>query len=326
MMSNFYSYLISKNHGKEISLLSSFESDKFIKRKTCEMMLEDLSDEYKKFQYREKELERDAINFWIGKNESIQPVIDTIEFKKAKRLIKKYKKVLILAGAGMSQDSDVPVFRTNGSNILVNHDFSNAKELQKLFSDKKPHSGYKELLKYFNDNKDIEYYVETTNIDNFFIRAGFDKERVAEIHGNIFRYQCIKKCNNKIYLYNDKSDMKCDICNTFLRPNVMLFNDYDFIDTTYYIENNIKKWIENANGEILIIELGVGIHIPTLRDYSEILIDRYKSSSLIRVNKEHYKISDDLWSDLSETDKGTRLSKIPFSCSFFLETVYINNE
>jgi NAD-dependent SIR2 family protein deacetylase len=322
MTSTFYTYLISKKYGKDISMLSPTEAYEYIEKKTAEMVNNDLSVEYKKFQEREKELERETTNFWIGKNETIQPIIDTIEFSKAKRLVQRYKKVLVLAGAGMSQDSDVPVFRTSGSNILVNHDFSNAKELQTLFSNKSPHTGYSDLLKYFNNNKDIEYYIETTNIDNFFIRAGFDKDRVAEIHGNIYRYQCENKCKGKIYTCDD---IKCDTCGNSLRPNVMLFNDYGFIDTTSHIENNIKKWIEDSNGQVLIIELGVGIHIPTLRDYSEILVDRYPSSSIIRVNKEHTKISDDLWNNLSNMDKGNRVSRIGFSCRNFLASV-IKNE
>ena len=50
-----------------------------------------------------------------------------------------------------------------------------------------PHKGYHELLK-LGKLKNNNYFVFTSNVDNHFLRAGFEKNRIVECHGSIFHF------------------------------------------------------------------------------------------------------------------------------------------
>jgi NAD-dependent SIR2 family protein deacetylase len=323
----------SKEEGlRKLSELSPKELNEYIEYKREYLMNhmedDDIKKIYEQYKKMEFEIDRKTVNFWVntentGENYvgNKQNIIESLEIRKSKNLLKKYNKILILAGAGMSQESDLPVFRPsleghdgseNISSILVKEDYSNTDELIDLFDSKKPHDGYDKLLE-FCKNKD--YYIMTSNIDKYFYKAGFDEKKIVEIHGNIYNTQCINSCNQKVYKYDKRNRDKkyCDYCNSLLRPNVLLFNDPNFIDTSIKKDKEMVKWI-NKDDNILIIELGAGIVIPTIRDYSEILINNYKNMSLIRVNLNHWVISDKIYN--IKTSK--KLCRMPFSCKNFI--------
>lgn len=230
-------------------------------------------------------------NFWVGdhdKNAKKQYIHYSSEYSKVRKLLNTHDNILIFAGAGMSADSGLPVFR-KARKTLFTPDFSNTQEIIDMFNAHVPHDGYKTLLKYCK-NKD--YYVMTTNIDGYFDRVGFIKDRIVEVHGNVYYSQCRNKCHDNVYNYIVSV---CPFCKENLRPNVMLFGDREYINKTNHIDKNMSKWISekiNNNENILIIEIGAGIHIPTIRDYSELLVQKH--IGLIRVNPEYWEVPDEL--------------------------------
>jgi len=235
----------------------------------------------------QKTFQNNHDTFWLRETQSKQHIHYSTEYLKVRSLLKSHENILIFTGAGMSSDSGLPVFRKD-KKTLFTPDFSNTEEIRDLFDSHEPHSGYNQLLAYC---KDKEYFVMTSNIDGYFSRSGFDKDRVVEIHGNVYNSQCSLSCHNQIY---DSSVLVCPQCDENMRPNVLMFGDEEWINRTENIDKKMVGWIDSkveAKEKILIIEIGVGIHIPTVRDYSEILMDKYiKNISLIRVNPEYWEV------------------------------------
>ena len=74
-----------------------------------------------------------------------------------------------------------------------------------MMKERNPHEGYYNLLEYVKNKKNNNYFVCTLNIDNYFERAGFDKDKIYEAHENMVKYQCMdKKCTSIHGLFTDK--------------------------------------------------------------------------------------------------------------------------
>ena len=59
-----------------------------------------------------------------------------------------------------------------------------------------PHVGFEVLLRWARERPT---FVFTSNVDGQFQRAGFDPERVAEVHGSIHRLQCLADCGQPVW-------------------------------------------------------------------------------------------------------------------------------
>lgn len=227
-------------------------------------------------------------SFWEFQSNP-QTVIDSIEYKKFKNVHR--QKVLIFAGAGMSQESDLPVFindSKNGiENTLMNHN-TKQKDLVDMFTTHEPHKGYKKLLDFCADK---EYYIFTSNIDGYFLRSGFDPNKIIEIHGNIFNCQCPLNCTKQNTIIPYTQQKKCEHCNELLVPNVCTGGFSNWIYNHSHIEKQMEEDIKKPGevGNWLIIEIGAGVTIPVIRDYSEILVEDLQFP-LIRINPEHYQV------------------------------------
>ncbi|PPC83241.1 MAG: hypothetical protein CTY38_04770 [Methylotenera sp.] len=63
------------------------------------------------------------------------------------------------------------------------------------------------------------------------------------------------------------------------RPNILMFNDFRWEDGRHKIQRQaLSEWLSRAKN-VVIIELGAGLDIPTVRHYGEIL-----GWPLIRIN------------------------------------------
>lgn len=56
-----------------------------------------------------------------------------------------------------------------------------------------PHAGF-EILKRWGERMKHGVYVYTSNVDGAFQKAGFDAERILEVHGTVHRMQCLHEC------------------------------------------------------------------------------------------------------------------------------------
>ncbi len=267
----------------DTSLLSPDELEDMIRNTNKEIQkhIESQQGKYDEFILKEKKLKSVTDNFWENYDNSNMSNTNILwELKKARKLLKTHKNIIIATGSGMSQESGIPTFRGSG----------------KLFSSKElegavPHKGYQFLLDYC---KDKEYFVLTSNIDCLFNKAGFDENRTVETHGNYNRLQCVKNCSSLTYP-STKDMQKCPECGDDLRPNILMLGDRYWCSKDVKVkEEKMDKWIEEKlEDKILIIEIGCGIHIPVIRNYSELLLEKYPENiSLIRINPDYPSIPD----------------------------------
>lgn len=161
---------------------------------------------------------------------------------------------------------------------------------------------YKDILELFRKKK---YFVITTNVDDQFYKAGFDKENIFAAQGS-FRYiQCSRACHNKLY---DAKDLVkemiektknckiptelvpiCPVCGEKMSVNVR--TDANFIqdDNWYRQDRKYSDFLDNTkNKNVLLIELGVGFNTPgIIRIPFEQMTYQNSNWKLVRINKDN---------------------------------------
>jgi|GEM_PF-36023 len=238
-----------------------------------------------------------------------------VQIKEASELIASADALLITAGAGMGVDSGLPDFRGNEGfwnaypalakanikfyDIASPNNFSDDPKLAwgfyghrlQLYRNTQPHAGFSKLLK-LAANKKHGYFVFTSNVDGQFQKAGFDPKRICECHGSIHHLQCQNGCLHYIWKADAflpevdvincqllNSPPQCDCCGEIARPNILMFNDFKWEDSRYRLQRQVlSEWLAQAKN-VVIIELGAGKEIPTVRHYGEML-----GWPLIRIN------------------------------------------
>ena len=80
-------------------------------------------------------------------------------------------------------------------------------------------------------------------------------------------------------------DPECPRCGELARPNVLMFNDWHWIPhRSSAQERRLEAWIDEAkNSRLVIIELGAGSAVPTVRMTSE-RVARSLDATLVRIN------------------------------------------
>ena len=251
------------------------------------------------------------------------------EIERARKAVKDADALLITAGAGMGVDSGLPDFRGKEGFWraypvakklgLRFEELANPKWFEenprlawafyghrlKLYRETNPHEGFY-LLREFAEKKKGKYFVFTSNIDGQFQKAGYEDERVVEIHGSIHYLQCTLPCEDDIWPANDinvEVDMeeflakeplpKCKYCGRVARPNILMFWDFSFIPyRTDLALSRLEEWldyIDDMGYKLTIIEIGAGKAIPTVRHFSEDTARKY-DATLIRINPRDYEV------------------------------------
>ena len=230
---------------------------------------------------------------------------------------------IITSGAGMGVDSGLPDFRGDEGfwrayprvgklgipfSRMANPDwFIDKPELAwafyghrlNMYRETQPHDGFYQLLE-IAETKPGGYFVFTSNVDGHFQKANYSVNRIEECHGSIHHFQCITPCTRDIW---DASEInieiddeeflaqpplpKCMNCNSLARPNILMFGDWSWISRrTDEQSQNFDNWLEKnsqSDHEIVIIEVGAGKAVPTVRWKSERIARNY-NGSLIRIN------------------------------------------
>lgn len=141
---------------------------------------------------------------------------------RAAELLRAAEALLVCAGAGMGVDSGLPDFRGDegfwrayppyarlGLRFVELADpvhFAQDPELAwgfyghrlALYRNTTPHKGF-DILAGWARSMPAGAWVFTSNVDGQFQRAGFDAERVAEVHGSIHHLQCLLPCRGEIW-------------------------------------------------------------------------------------------------------------------------------
>jgi NAD-dependent SIR2 family protein deacetylase len=247
---------------------------------------------------------------------SLQEYIET-----AARAVRESDALLISAGAGMGVDSGLPDFRGDhgfwqayppyASKGLRFVDLANPHWFRSnpafawgfyghrlnLYRSTEPHRGFSLLLKW-GQLRPSGYFVFTSNVDGQFHKAGFDDDRIEEVHGSIHHFQCIADCGVGIFsaahcsVQIDEETMlahtplpHCPKCDGLARPNILMFGDWDFDGTRQARQAlRFRQWLDSlANKRLVVIECGAGRAIPTVRVTSEETVRR-PGSVLVRIN------------------------------------------
>ena len=230
--------------------------------------------------------------------------------------------ILIGAGAGLSASGgltyDTLEFETNfpelikeyGMKDLYSSGFYNFKTQEEKWSYWYKHIDYVynriATLPYLNLYKllgDKNYFIITTNVDEQFLKAGFSKEKIFEVQGNLSKIQCSTPCHLKLYSnldlveksieYKDKTSVptnlvpRCPVCKGNMEMNLRV--DNSFVEDEYWKESqhNYENFLEENKGKrILLLEFGVGYNTPAIiRHPFEFMTLNIKDSLLVRVNR-----------------------------------------
>eukprot|EP01124_Arcella_intermedia_P016543 TRINITY_DN23162_c0_g1_i1.p1 TRINITY_DN23162_c0_g1~~TRINITY_DN23162_c0_g1_i1.p1 ORF type:complete len:293 (+),score=74.61 TRINITY_DN23162_c0_g1_i1:124-879(+) len=162
-----------------------------------------------------------------------------------------------------------------------------------LYRDTTPHDGFK-ILKKIAEHKNNDYFVFTSNVDGHFQKSGF--QSVVECHGSINYIQKDQQIlpADDIHVEVDPSTFRAknipkDEFGNVLRPNILMFSDWGWLSyRTDGQQEELDNWIYNIYAspkKLVVVEIGAGMNIPTVRRFAERAADQKKhNGKLIRIN------------------------------------------
>ncbi|WAL66126.1 NAD-dependent protein deacetylase [Amycolatopsis cynarae] len=236
--------------------------------------------------------------------------------ERAAELIAGADALLVCAGAGMGVDSGLPDFRGDAgfwrayppyarlglrfAELADPRHFAGDPELAwgfyghrlRLYRETVPHEGFA-LLRRWGEATPGGIAVFTSNVDGQFQKAGFGL--VAEVHGSIHHLQCTVPCGPAIWSAGetgvpiDEDSMRavpplpaCPGCGRLARPNILMFGDHDWLSRRSDEQlAALNAWRRERPG-LVVLELGAGTAVPTVRRYSE--LSSAATGALIRIN------------------------------------------
>ncbi len=239
--------------------------------------------------------------------------------------------VLITAGAGMGVDSGLPDFRgtegfwnayppyrklgldfvsmANPDHFIADPSFAWGFYGHRfnLYRETEPHRGFA-LLRGYAKTRPCGYFIFTSNVDGHFERAGFSADRVIECHGSILHWQCLENCSDEVFaaagseISIDESTMRardplpnCPACGALARPAILMFGDSTWNDSRKVTQlANYAPWLlELRDRKLVVIEIGAGDAVPTVRWHSETVTEA-REGFLIRINPREPQIPDSI--------------------------------
>lgn len=223
--------------------------------------------------------------------------------------------LLVTAGAGMGVDSGLPDFRGNDGfwaeypalgrahinfqRIANPAAFFDDPRLAwgfyghrlRLYRETSPHEGFA-ILQDMARTLPHGAFVFTSNVDGQFQKAGFSEAQICECHGSIHHLQCVGDCEGRIWsadAFHPQVDDEacrllsplptCTACGNLARPNILMFDDCRWNERRTELQQvRLERWLGSVES-LVIIELGAGTAIPTVRRFGE-----RANGTLIRIN------------------------------------------
>lgn len=242
---------------------------------------------------------------------------DDIEkrFARCANLIEQADGLLITAGAGLGVDAGLPDFRGKdgfwraypalGRARLHFQDIASPDAFRerprlawgfyghrlKMYRETEPGPTLRILMEVARRIPDGAH-VFTSNVDGAFQKAGFEPSRVVECHGTIHRMQCLDGCLGDVWSADAwlpevdeatcalKNDVPtCPHCGGVARPNILMFGDGAWIDHSMRVQHARLQGWRNKVDRLLVIEIGAGTAIPTVRIFGE-----SQEAPIVRIN------------------------------------------
>jgi NAD-dependent deacetylase len=150
-------------------------------------------------------------------------------------------RVLILTGAGVSAESGIPTFRgkdgywrnLDPAKLATPEAFARDprlvlewyRERRQRIRNAQPNAAHEAIAK-LSQHAD-EFLLVTQNVDDLHARAGLPKEKMVQIHGDIFVTKC-SRCDfeqEHDHEHEDENIPKCPRCDELMRPGVVWFGE-----------------------------------------------------------------------------------------------------
>ena len=214
------------------------------------------------------------------------------KLKQLKKWIDESENIVFFGGAGVSTESGIPDFRSEGGifqaineygvrpEVILSHTFfmQNPEVFFKyykktlLYPDAKPNDCHKALAKLEEMGK--LKAVVTQNIDDLHQRAG--SKNVLELHGTLYKNYCMKcgKTFDLDYVTADDGITRCDVCGGIVRPDVVLYEEG--LD-----QGTIYKSVDHISKADLLIVGGTSLNVYPAAG----LLNYYRGNKLVLVNK-----------------------------------------
>jgi NAD-dependent SIR2 family protein deacetylase len=245
--------------------------------------------------------------------------LNTASIKHAAELLEQADGLVIAAGAGMGVDSGLPDFRGNegfwtaypalGRAGMNFYEAASPQTFHRnprlawgfyghrlsLYRNTVPHAGFG-ILQRWASSTPQGAFVFTSNVDGQFQKAGFDPERVAEVHGSIHHLQCLRPCSDAIWpadAFTPQVDTEacrltnepptCPHCGGLARPNILMFGDDGWLEQRQAAQlKRLQAWLAQMERP-LVIEIGAGTAVATVRHFSHQVLKSW-GGRLIRIN------------------------------------------
>ena len=238
---------------------------------------------------------------------------------RAAEALRRARTLVVTAGAGMGVDSGLPDFRGDRGFWkaypmyerlgLSFADAANPEHFEadpafgwgfyghrlNLYRATVPHRGFA-ILRGWIERFGLPWFVVTSNVDGQFQKAGFDGERIVEIHGSIHHLQCTGPCRDDIWENHeeipvDEATMRagrvpaCPRCHAPSRPNILMFGDWSWLPARTQAQGRrFEAYLGHlGDAPLVVIELGAGTAIPSIRHRTQQLGAR-PGALAVRIN------------------------------------------
>lgn len=233
--------------------------------------------------------------------------------------------LIITAGAGMGVDSGLPDFRgdqgfwtaypryrelgvnfvemANPEHFAADPEFGwgfYGHRLE-LYRSTEPHAGFGILQRWARE-LNLPTFVVTSNVDGQFQHAGVPEDSIYEVHGSIHHLQCTAPCSDAIWPCTENVPVdaesmraqhlpRCPQCGGIARPNILMFGDWNWVAArSEQQEQRLQQFLlDHHAGRMLVIEMGAGEAVPTIRHLGESMAARF-NARMLRINPREYSV------------------------------------
>ena len=212
------------------------------------------------------------------------------KIQKFKELVNKSNNIVFFGGAGVSNESGIPDFRSKDGlynqqykyppEQILSHTFfmNNTDEFYKFYKDKMNCLKYEPNITHIKleelEDKGKLKAVITQNIDGLHQKAG--SKNVYELHGSVLRNYCMN-CHNFFdaeYVFNSDGVPKCT-CGGIVKPDVVLYEE-GLNDDTF---DGAISSISNAD---MLIVAGTSLTVQP----ASTLINYFRGKNLVLINRD----------------------------------------
>jgi NAD-dependent deacetylase len=207
-------------------------------------------------------------------------------------------RVLVLTGAGVSTESGIPTFRgkdgywrnLDPAKLATPEAFASDpklvwqwyRERRQRIRNAQPNAAHGAIVRLAQHAH--EFLLVTQNVDDLHVRAGSPKDKMVQIHGDIFITRC-SQCHFRRSDYEQEIDLpKCPECDALMRPGVVWFGEQLPWDEV----RRVEEYVDRGSCDLVIVA-GTTATFGYIIDWT--LRARTKRSELIEVNPDETSLS-----------------------------------